>query len=71
MEENRAKGRESSMRTTNLELDSDTEREKKQIQERLKEVKQNLIIAVYRFLSSSIYTFCAFYIGRGGSKFMN
>lgn len=39
MEENRAKGRESSMRTTNLELDSDTESEKKQIQERLKEVK--------------------------------
>lgn len=54
------------MRTINLELD----REHKE-KERLKEVKQNVIIAIYYIISSFIYTFCAFYIWGWGSRFMN
>ena len=49
------------MRTTNLELDG--EHVERQTKERLKEVKQNTIIAIYYILSPFIYTFVHFTYG--------
>ena len=58
------------MRTTDLEVDNGSEHEKKQTDLRRQD-GQNSIIAVYYILSLFIYTSCALYMWRRGSKFLH